>query len=85
MRRDLREGMATSFNAALIVQRAWRLCKKVTIAPPHTNGNGEPRLPRGFSHPSCIECRAMSHAIHISSQQQPRDIIAAVCPAVRSQ
>jgi len=27
----------------------------------------------------------MSHVIHISSQQQPRDIIAAVRPAVRGQ
>jgi hypothetical protein len=38
-------------------------------------------LPSGTSR---IECRAMSHVIHISSQQQPRDIIAAVLSAVQS-
>jgi len=68
----------------LIVQRAWRLCKKVTIAQARAKWKERLREPRCFSCARRIECRAMSYVIYIPSQQQPRDIIAAVLSAVRS-
>jgi hypothetical protein len=76
----VREGVTpTVFNAAQIVQRTWRLFRNASIA--QARAEGQWRLTVAAR---CIECRAMSHVICILSQQQPRDIIAAVLSAVRS-